>query len=38
MPTPPQPINAQNTWHALENWISPEQLAHYAQLGVIEEN
>lgn len=38
MPTPPQPINAQNTWHALENWISPEQLANYAQLGVIEKN
>ena len=36
LPTPPQAINAQNTWNALEDWMTPEQLEFYAKQGVID--
>ena len=36
LPTPPQAINAQNTWNALEDWMTPEKLKFYAKQGVID--
>jgi len=35
-PTPPMPINAQNTWDTLGQWMEPEQLEQYVNQGVIE--